>query len=501
MTQQHFSRREFLKLASLGVFSLAARPALVKRTRVLACPQPPLGQDVLTAAQRTRLREAARGFLAADDATADQVALRIDFIEGRNEDASTMCGPLSIAMLQAAALVGPWARKHDFWLLNPRQNPRPLEYTFPTDQYSWLQFDTPISQFDFSTFPLLAGDLVYLHAGSGDTFEHVLVVNRIDESGRAFSVTNFFTYAGTIIEERMLNDPAQPNAGQFQTWADRNIRNTLGNTGSGGFRIWRVKDGRSLEFPSDTASQQLRASLDELLLAAAGTWYAAVKKVGGAKLYQFNPYEPFHPASTIKVPIALAFYHWLENQNLADWQKYIAENGTQRRTYAQLLEAMIVESEEDATQALVDFLGEDYLQKIWKLWGLKYTQADPRRSSASEIVLAFEKLYGGGWITPASRAHLLKLMSTYTSNDDSRLGTLRRQLPAGSVIYNKRGSLVDWPRVVGDSAIIQIGDAAAKNAYVISMHGLGKDDAGYDDLEVTLSQAVMAVGKFLKQTA
>jgi hypothetical protein len=500
MTQQQFSRREFLKLATLGVVSLAARPALRAGRLARACPQPPLGQDVLTAEQRTRLLEAAQGFLAADDSAADQVALRIDFIEGHNEDASTMCGPLSIAILQAAALVGPWARVHDFWLLNPRQNPHPLEYTFPTDQYSWVQFDTPISQFDFSAFPLLAGDLVYLHAGSGDTFEHVLVVNRVDKSGRAYSVTNFFTHGGTIIEERMLNDPAQPGVGQFKTWADRSIRNTLGNTGNGGFRIWRVKDGRSLEFPSDAPSKELRAALDELLLTAPGTWYAAIKKVGGVKLHQFNPYEPFHPASTIKVPIAMAFYHWLENQNLANWQSYIAGNGTQGRTYAQLLKAMIVDSEEDATQALVDFLGKSYLEKTWGEWGLKYTRVDPRRSSASEIILAFEKLYSGGWISPASRAYLLKLMSTYTSNDDTRLGTLRSELPAGSVIYNKRSSLVDWPRVVGDSAIIQIGDSAAKNAYLVSLHGLGKEEAGYDDLEVTLSQAVATIGKFLKQT-
>ncbi len=499
--RQHFSRREFLKLASLGMFSLAARPALGPRPRVEACPQPPLRQDVLTIEQRARLLEAAQNFLAVDDAAADQVALRIDFIEGRNEDASTMCGPLSIAILQAAALVGPWARVHDFWLLNPRQNPKPLEYTFPTDQYSWYQFDTPISQFDFNAFPLLAGDLVYLHAGPGDTFEHVLVINRVDESSRAHSVTNFFTHEGTIIEERMLKDPAQPDAGQFKAWADRNVRNTLGNTGSGGFRIWRVKDGHSLEFPGDAASEELRAKLDQLLLAAAGTWYAIIKKVGGAKLCQFNPYEPFHPASTIKVPIALAFYHWLESQAPTNWQDYIAENGVQGRTYAQLLEAMIVESEEDGTQVLVDFLGKDYLEEIWKLWGLKYTRVDPRRSSASEITLAFEKLYGGGWVSPASRKHLLNLMSTYTSSDATRLGMLRNELPGGSVIYNKRGSLVDWPRVVGDSAIIQIGNSAAKNAFLVTFHGIGKEEASYNDLEATLSQAVTTLGNYLERAA
>jgi len=457
--------------------------------------RPPRIQAGLTTEQRLRLLETSRLFLAPDDASADQVALQIDFIEGRNEDASTMCGPLSIAILQAAALLGPWARLHNFWLLNPRQNLKPIEYTFPKENYSWYEFETPISQFDFANFPLLAGDMVYLHAGSGDTFEHVLVVNQVDE-GKAYAVTNFFTQEGTIIEERLLSDAQQPGAGQFSAWADRSIRNTLGNTGSGGFRIWRVKDGRSLEFPDDAASVQLRSELDELLLGAAGFWYAAIQKVGGAIIYQFNPYEPFHPASTIKVPIALAFYHWLESQHLSDWQDYIEESGTQGRTYAQLLEAMIVESEEDATQVLSYFLGNSYLEKIWGLWGLKKTRIDPRRSTATELNFVFENFYQGGLVTAASREDLLDLMSTYTSNDETRLGLLRRQLPAGSMIYNKRGSLVDWPRVVGDSAIIQL-SAKADNAYVVSLHGLGKGQASYEELEATFAAATAVFGSFL----
>lgn len=492
---RQFSRRDFLKLASLSLVGVAARPRLENFASPAACPPPPQAQAGLSAEQRQRLLEASRRFLAPDDASADEVARQIDFIEGRNEDASTMCGPLSIAILQAAALLGVWARPHDFWLLNPRQNLKPVEHTFPPEKYAWHDFDTPISQFDFASFPLMAGDVIYLHAGSGDTFEHVLVVNHVDE-GKAYAVTNFFTHEGTIIEERLLVDAQIAGSGQFAAWANRDIRNTLGNTGSGGFRIWRVKDGRSLEFAQNEASVRLRADLDEALLSAAGFWYAAIKPVGGAVLYQFNPYEAFHPASTIKVLIALAFYHWLESEHGTDWQSYIEESGTQGRTFAQLLEAMIVASEEDATQVLGDFLGNSYLEKMWGLWGLKNTHVDPRRSTATELNYAFEQLYGGGWVTRASREHLLGLMSAYSSNDETRLGALRKQLPAGSVIYNKRGSLVDWPRVVGDSAIIQLG-AKTDNAYVVSLHGLGKGEASYEELEEAFASATAALGMFL----
>lgn len=449
------------------------------------CERPHAG-DVLSAAQKKRLEQASLLFVAPDEASANQVALNIDFIEGRNEHSSTMCGPLAISILRSADLLGAWALPKNFWLMNPSENPRPIENTFPSPLYSRNKFSSPISKFDFSTFPLLAGDLVYLEASSGDTFEHVLVVNRVDEQGRAYSVTNFFTATGTMIEERMLYDPAQLGIGQFAAWADRSVRNTLGNVGSGGFHIWRVRDGRSLEFPADAATKNLRASLDKLFLSSPAQWFATVKEINGPTLYQFNPYEAFHPASTIKVPIALAFYRWLEIEGISEWETYIAAHGVDGRTYTQLLQATIVESEEDATQSLVDFLGKNYLDETWQAWGLSSTHVNPRRSSATDIELSFEKLFKGGWITRDHCAHLLELMATYTVNDEARIGSLRAGLPEGSLIYNKRGSLVEWPRVVGDSAIIEL----PAISYIFTLHGVGKNAAGYEELEATFDQAV-----------
>lgn len=498
MIDNPLSRREFLKLSSVSLLGLAARTALPPIVPdlppgCLVAPDP----EVLSATQRQRLKEAAQTFIAPDIESARQVALQIDFIEGRNEDASTMCGPLAIAILQAAGLLGPWAELHDFWLLNPNINQRLLADTFPFDQYYWYEYDSPISQVDFNLFPLVSGDLVYLHAGPGDTFEHVLVVNRVDDHQRAYAVSNYFTSSGTIIEERLLYDPAQPDSGQFAAFNDRSIRNTLGNTGSGGFRVWRVKDSRHLEFPDDTAARTLQVGLDELLLASPAEWFGAIRKVGGPNLYLFNPHEAFHPASTIKVPIAMAFYSRLETDQIEDWENYIADHGVQGRTYAQLLESMIVNSEEEATQILVEFLGNGFLIDTWDTWGLQATQADPRRSSATEITHTLEQLYRGKWISEDSRAHLLRLMSTYTQNDDVRLGLLRPQLPSEATIYNKRGSLVDWPRVVGDSGIIEL----TSQALIFSLHGVGKNAAGYEELEATLTEAILLLGDYLRTIA
>ncbi len=500
MDNPQFSRRDFLRLAALSTAGLALSPRLTRLVSPAYCPTPPQTGQVLSLEQQRRLVEASQNFIAADIPTARQVALDIDFIEGANEDASTMCGPLAVAILQAAGLLGPWVSRHSFWLLNPRENLQPVLDTFPASLYEWYQFDDPIAEFDFSNLHLMAGDFLYLFAGPGDTFEHILVVNRVDDKGRPYTVSNFFIATGTIIEERLLYDLQAPQTGQFADWADRSLRNTMGNTGGGGFRIWRVKGGASLEFPTDTPSVELRQDMDGVLLVATGGWYGEIKRAGGPLLYQFNPYAVFHPASTIKVPIAMAFYHWLEGQHVPDWTAYLRDHGVQGRSYFQLLEAMLVVSEEDATETLVDFLGKDYLIDTWKGWGLDFTQIDPRRSSATDLASTMEQLYLGDWVSAASRLQMLQFMSAYTANDDTRLGRLRPKLPPGSVIYNKRGSLVDWPTVVADSGIIKL-PGQPDVPYIFTLHGMGKNDAGYDDMENTLDQAIAAFGVYLTKVS
>src|SRR3972149_1845766 len=110
MNPPNLSRREFLKLAALGMFTWAAPFPIQKLRSPALCPLPPASGSVLTPEQLQRLAAAARTFIAPDFDGARQVALDIDFIEGRNEDASTMCGPLAIAILQRAGLLGLWAQ-------------------------------------------------------------------------------------------------------------------------------------------------------------------------------------------------------------------------------------------------------------------------------------------------------------------------------------------------------------------------------------------------------
>jgi len=199
---------------------------------------------VLTWEQERRLYEASLKFLAANEKEAIIVARdKIDYLESIAEHPSLVCGPLSAAILRDGGLLPPDADLHGFWLLDPRMraSQKVLETYFPPERYEWYKFDTPTPEFDFVAFPLLPGDFLYLYAGDSGTFDHMITVSRVDEAGRAYTVSNLETGDGFVIRELMLYDPNDPGVGQFYDWMNREINRRLGMTGDGGFDLWRPK--------------------------------------------------------------------------------------------------------------------------------------------------------------------------------------------------------------------------------------------------------------------
>jgi hypothetical protein len=199
-------------------------------------------RGALTWEQEARLYESSLKFLAEnqDDATI-VVRDQIDYLQSNGEDPSLACGPISAAVLREAGLLPPDTDIHGFWLLDPRTRSSQivLETYFPEERYEWYQFDTPTTEFDFDAFPLLPGDFIYLYAGINGTFEHIITVSRVDEAGRAYTVSNLATDDGFVIRELMLYDPDDPGVGQFYDWMNREINEMLGMTGDGGFDLWR----------------------------------------------------------------------------------------------------------------------------------------------------------------------------------------------------------------------------------------------------------------------
>lgn len=155
---------------------------------------------------------------------------------------SDICGPLSIAILQEAGLVGAGLDPHRFWLLNPdvRDDRRLLAKAFPPGQFENKRHKVKLNKVDWNQTPLYPGDFVYIYAGTGGNFEHMLVVNRVDSDGRAYAVTNHKTDEGFIISEVLLYNPANPDVGMFPIWTMRPNAET-GSTGFAGYEIWRLR--------------------------------------------------------------------------------------------------------------------------------------------------------------------------------------------------------------------------------------------------------------------
>lgn len=156
---------------------------------------------------------------------------------------STICGPLSISILQEAGILNPDLDPHDYWMLNPDDvgARKLLANAFPPEKFGSSRIRLKLDEIDWKENPLYPGDFIYIYAGSGGNFEHMLVVNRVDSQGRAYAVTNHNTENGFIISEVLLYDPDKSDLGMFSTWTVW-PNAELGSTGFAGFELWRLRE-------------------------------------------------------------------------------------------------------------------------------------------------------------------------------------------------------------------------------------------------------------------
>lgn len=194
----------------------------------------------LSVEQQKALYETSLNYIAPTSAQSLLLAKELNNVRYGNP--SNTCGPLAIAIMQDARLLGANINPHDFWLLNPnRDGDRALlNRVFPANYYEDIRFRTSLNKFDWQSFPLVPGDFLYIYSGTGGNFDHMLVVSRIDNSLRTYAVTNINTSDGFIIVEVMLYDPNDPTKGIFHSWTETQYA-ILGSTGFGGFEVWRLK--------------------------------------------------------------------------------------------------------------------------------------------------------------------------------------------------------------------------------------------------------------------
>ena len=193
-----------------------------------------------------RLRQAALAYQAFYPEDAEQIARRLNFLDGQRESAENICGPLAAAILRDAGLLpaqaGPVQNLKSYWQARPSQNGRPWNL-FPERDYEVFRFDTPLAEFDFTAWPLQPADFVYTYA-KDHGFEHMFIVTEVDAEGRAYTVTNQHQswghpiWGNTLILRYLLYDPRSSGEGIiYNEWSNPR----LGMTGQNGFEVLRKR--------------------------------------------------------------------------------------------------------------------------------------------------------------------------------------------------------------------------------------------------------------------
>jgi len=251
-----------------------------------------------------------------------------------------------------------------------------------------------------------------------------------------------------------------------------------------------------VETPSPTATQISITDLSSLEseIIPGVDWYILIRDANtGNNLFERNADSSFPPASMIKIPTAMAVLSILQDQGrtLED----LKTTGINGRNFDSLLEAMVVRSEESATDALEYFArGENQLRKKLDSWGLVNTKYDPRTSTASELLNSLELLNTGTALDQENTQYLLNLMDAFTENDQILLGKFNTQLPECE-FQNKRGTMLN-PTIVADMGILKCGE----NSWYLVVAGTPSVDstATFEDIQASIERFAAAFAGLVK---
>jgi beta-lactamase class A len=200
----------------------------------------------------------------------------------------------------------------------------------------------------------------------------------------------------------------------------------------------------------------LEQRLSWLLASKSGDIGVAALDLSTGQTVSVNGSNPFPMASTMKVAVAAAYLAQV------DHGRRTLDDQIGGRTARQLMDAMLIRSDNLATDLLIRDLGGPKAVQTWLDWnGLRGIRVDrtiaqllrdkrdlwdPRDSSTPEAMVAMLRtLDRGNVLKPASRQHLLGTMGRCLTGKNR----IRGLLPAGTYVQNKTGTLNNYTSDVG----------------------------------------------------
>ncbi|KAF0126056.1 MAG: beta-lactamase [Elusimicrobia bacterium] len=214
---------------------------------------------------------------------------------------------------------------------------------------------------------------------------------------------------------------------------------------------------------SDLEWDAMVSALSKASIAYPGRVGIYLKDLRTGRSWAYQPDRLFPSASLIKVPIMTAVFDKIARGELA-LEARIRLTGKDRRggsgslkwaregtslSVMELLYKMITESDNTATQMIIDHVGYSYLEYSFRKIGLVYTNITPEGMSLTsgrvarenyttprEMALLVDRIYAGAMIDKGSSQLMLDLMK----HNKGRT-RLRKGLPMGWEIGHKTGLL------------------------------------------------------------
>lgn len=235
----------------------------------------------------------------------------------------------------------------------------------------------------------------------------------------------------------------------------------------------------------NNAGDDLVSKYNQLLAEfPSGDWGLYVENLESGEVISIGEDALYHTASTIKISIGAAFLRWWDDNQDVSLDFGPVAGG---RSFKQLLTAMLIKSEEEATVILTDFLeeksGYDVTTRLGE-WGLNNTTIYPRRTKPSDQALLLKRLYYGELLSETSTNLLFEILRTPSHGDDVRIGG---GLPewARSSLAHKTGTVFDdgWG-VVADAGLVNL----ESGTYVVVVIGNYVDWLDYDEAEDMITE-------------
>lgn len=224
---------------------------------------------------------------------------------------------------------------------------------------------------------------------------------------------------------------------------------------------WAMADlshrpGNGAVRPSSPGLQSLERQLAFLVAGAPSDVGVAALDLKTGELVSVNGDRPFPMASTVKVAIAANYLAHVEHGNRS------LDDTIGGRRASKLIEAMLVRSDNPATDLLLRDLGGPATVQAWltqnRITGVRIDRSiarllsdrrdlqDIRDSSTPRaMVELLRRIDSGKLIGPASRAYLLDLMARCMTGRNR----MRALLPTGTQVEHKTGTLSGLSSDVG----------------------------------------------------